>query len=336
MKIINRPNQRRGAEDVHRRMGYPKAPSIRRSVKRRPDALTPSIPTTNGTAEEESSSGSGLRRNCWTRWASDRPGTRWIALILMGTTKQGMFAGLRRNSRRTNRNPPEYFQQQAWERKWYRSRDARELYMQAAQHWRLSIKSFNDHSKLSPEECGILQDAHAQTSIPNSTWAADPGDCVGPGYFTLPSLNHPGSRVTLRGGPFPVISFPGLEERGFVRGMNGVPLALNCTPEEISAINSFVKNFRRGDGESGLVFSGCDVVYKSNRIEGRFLAIAGRLSLHGKVRVLRCESLEPPMSQLGHFGRYWHIRRMSGLGVIPEIAGSLGTPLTPLTPSPPI
>jgi len=208
--------------------------------------------------------------------------------------------------------------------------------MQAAQHWRLSIKSFNDHSKLSPEECGILQDAHAQTSIPNSTWAADPGHCVGPGYFTLPSLNHPGSRVTLRGGPFPVISFPGLEERGFVRGMNGVPLALNCSPEEISAINRFVKGIRTGDGQSGLVFSGCDVVYKSNRIEGRFLAIAGRLSLHGKVRVLRCESLEPPMSQLGHFGRYWHIRRMSGLGVIPEIAGSLGTPLTPLTPSPPI
>jgi len=26
-----------------------------------------------------------------------------------------------------------------------------------------------------------------------------------------------------------------------------------------------------------------------------------------------------PMSQLGHFGRYWHIRRMSGLGVIPEM-----------------
>jgi len=25
------------------------------------------------------------------------------------------------------------------------------------------------------------------------------------------------------------------------------------------------------------------------------------------------------MSQLGHFGRYWHIRRMSGLGVIPEM-----------------
>jgi len=22
---------------------------------------------------------------------------------------------------------------------------------------------------------------------------------------------------------------------------------------------------------------------------------------------------------LGHFGRYWHIRRMSGLGVIPEM-----------------
>ena len=186
-----------------------------------------------------------------------------------------------------NRNPSEYFQQQAWERKWYRSRDARELYMQAAQHWRLSVKSFNDDSKLSPEECGVLRDAHAETSIPDATfWNSDSGDSVGPGYITLPSLNHPGSRVTLRGGPFPVISFPGLEERGFVRGMNGVPLALNCTPEEISAINSFVKNFRRGDGESGLVFSGCDVVYKSNRIEGRFLAIAGRLSLHGKVRVL--------------------------------------------------
>jgi len=68
--------------------------------------------------------------------------------------------------------------------------------------------------------------------------------------------------------------------------MASVPLNINCTPEEISAISSFDKNFWRGDGESGLVFSGCNVVYKSNRIEGRFLAIAGRLSNHVTVRLL--------------------------------------------------
>src|SRR6266536_4640744 len=42
----------------------------------------------------------------------------------------------------------------------------------------------------------------------------------------------------------------------------------------------------RTSGESGLVFSGCNVWPNSSRIEGRFLAIAGRLSNHRVVRVL--------------------------------------------------
>ena len=223
-----------------------------------------------------------------------------------------------------NRNPAGYYQQQARERRWYRSRDARELYMQAERHWRLSVKSFNDPWSFRAEEREVFLQFHAETSIPSATfWRSEPaqlfsdiskidpeedemerayadapvpnptvggsdaGDSVGPAYFTLPSLNQPGSRVTLRGGPFPPFSNPTLQERGLLTGMAQVPLKLNCSPEEISAINSFVKNLRTGDGQSGLVFSGCSITHNSNRIEGRLLAIAGRLSFLGlRVRVL--------------------------------------------------
>src|SRR6266542_2082561 len=65
-----------------------------------------------------------------------------------------------------NRNPPEYFQQQARERKWYQSRDIREQYMQAARHWRLSVKCLDDERELTPEEREILAVAYAETSIP--------------------------------------------------------------------------------------------------------------------------------------------------------------------------
>jgi hypothetical protein len=175
---------------------------------------------------------------------------------------------------------------QARERKWYLSRDEREQYLKAAQHWKLSVEALNDITQLLPEDHAILEIAFEDTQVPNATWwHPEPRD--GQHYFTLPSLNDPGSQVTLRGGPFPPYSDPRLQERGLLTGMQRVPLALNCAPEVISAINSFVKSFRRGDGQSGLVFSGCTMVRNSNRIEGRFLAIAGRLShVNLVVRVL--------------------------------------------------
>jgi hypothetical protein len=155
--------------------------------------------------------------------------------------------------------------------------------MQALRHWQLSVQTFNDHHRLSPEEGQILKRAFDETSIPNATfWESDPGDS--PAQFTLPSLNSPGSKVTLRGGPFTAFSIPGVPETGFIRGMARFPLELNCCPEEVTAVRSFVKNVR--SGPSGLVFSGCKVWASSNRVEGRFLAIAARLSQHWPVRVV--------------------------------------------------
>src|SRR5262249_44507220 len=126
-------------------------------------------------------------------------------------------------------------------------------------------------------------EAHTDTSIPDATfWESDPGDS--PGKFTLPSLNSPGSKVSLWGGPFPAVSIPGVPERGFIRGMARFRLELNCCPEEVTAVRIFVKNVR--SGPSGLVFSGCNIWPGSNRVEGRFLAIAARLSQFWPVRVL--------------------------------------------------
>jgi len=184
-----------------------------------------------------------------------------------------------------NRNPAGYYQQQARERRWYQSRDIRELYMQAAQHWRLSIKCLDDHRKLTPEERKVLAAAYAETSIPDAPFLSDADNSAAPPYLTLPSLNAPGSRVILRYGSSRLL-IPAREGRGLLQVMAGAPLNLNCSREEISAISSFDKNFWGGHGESGLVFSGCNVWPNSSRIEGRFLAIAGRLSNHRVVRVL--------------------------------------------------
>jgi hypothetical protein len=201
-----------------------------------------------------------------------------------------------------NRNSPEYFKQQAQERKWYRSRDERKQYVQAMRHWQLSVQAYNDPWRLSPEDKETLDRVRAETSIPNATFwdpeqrfselsIEDPDEIdpeqehvwlpkldESPGSFTLPSLNRPGSKVTLRGGPFIALSVP--EERGFIRGMGRFPLSVNCTREEIDGLNSLLRN-RKGDGP-GLVFSGCTMCFNSNLIEGRLMAMAARLSACGQ------------------------------------------------------
>jgi hypothetical protein len=208
-----------------------------------------------------------------------------------------------------NRNSPEYFKQQAQARSWYRSRDERKQYLQAMRHWQLSLQAYNDPWRLSPEDKEALDRVRAETSIPNATfWESDqrfselsrgdpdeidPGEDPhdprqehvwlpkldeSPGSFTLPSLNRPGSKVTLRGGPFIALSVP--QERGFIRGMGRFPLSLNCTREEIDGLNSLLRNYRKG--HTGLVFSGCTMCFNSNLIEGRLMAMAARLSYSGQ------------------------------------------------------
>jgi hypothetical protein len=178
-----------------------------------------------------------------------------------------------------NRNAAGYYQQQARERRWHQSRDARATYQEAMRHWKVSVKCVRGQ-KLTQEDVEFLNDVYAQTAIPRPFW--ENADDSNPGYFTLPSLNNPGSTVTVRGGPFPSIVIPGVEDRGYIEGMGGFHLSLNCTPEERAGLNSFVNNFRRSHGPSGLVFSGCTMCYNSNRIEGRLLAIAARLAFLGR------------------------------------------------------
>src|SRR5207247_6952778 len=52
-----------------------------------------------------------------------------------------------------NRNPAE---EQARERRWYASRDARVQYVRAMQHWKLSVKYFNDPWSFRAEEGELL------------------------------------------------------------------------------------------------------------------------------------------------------------------------------------
>src|SRR5207248_526915 len=113
------------------------------------------------------------------------------------------------------------------DRKWYQSRGALETYQQAMRHWKVSVKCLRDHSNLTQEEVAFLDDVCAETSIPALFWEDiefwENADRSNPGYFTLPSLNDPGSTVTLRGGPFPSIVIPTVQDRGLIEGMQGFP-----------------------------------------------------------------------------------------------------------------
>jgi hypothetical protein len=107
---------------------------------------------------------------------------------------------------------------------------------------------------------------------------------VQPGYVFLPSLNHPGQRVIIRGGPF--LQGTNKSNAGLLIGMEFIPASLNCSAEEVAALNQFARDAKSGEGLPGLLFTG-EVGFQNNRIEGRLLAMAGRIRSVGlKSRVL--------------------------------------------------
>lgn len=68
---------------------------------------------------------------------------------------------------------------------WHRDREARDEYLIAARHWRLSVKAVNNHADLTPEEVAFLDDRHDHTGLPRATfWGA----CGAPHYLALPAL----------------------------------------------------------------------------------------------------------------------------------------------------
>ena len=86
-----------------------------------------------------------------------------------------------------------------------------------------------------------------------------------------------------------------LTQRGLLAGTDTIELKANCAPEELLIVNDFVNGQRRG-GQSGLVYSGVSE-RNENRIEGRLLAIAGRLmSLRRPTRVVLASELAASLS----------------------------------------
>ena len=141
------------------------------------------------------------------------------------------------------------------------------------------------NASVSAEDHAFLEAQFAARAVPNaSIWSEEyEYDEAHPCYLTLPSLNSPGGRVSVRWGVCCDPESSPLIERGILPGLIETPLALNCSKEELCLINSFVSDYRSGNGPSGLRFHGCNFVRCDNRIEGRLLAMAARL---------RCSNLE--------------------------------------------
>jgi hypothetical protein len=148
-----------------------------------------------------------------------------------------------------------------------------------ARHWLLSIKAING-TPLTPEEVCFSEDRYAATSLPDASFWKQ--DYIGPHYVALPSLNHGGATV-LRVHSW--LQIP--DTMGRLSAIGSIPLRENCSDEEVSIINDFVKNIKT---QSGLLYN-CSTHFSSNRIEGRLLATAGRLAEYGKkARVVRLNS----------------------------------------------
>jgi len=186
---------------------------------------------------------------------------------------------------------------------WFAGKEARERYLQTARHWALSIAFLNDYESLSPEDASFLDERHAATSLPAATFLT-PGSDKKQNYISLPSLNHPGASTVLRVGPRVRFRNDPLSKRGLLSGTQDIPLALNCCEEELKIINDFVQNVRTA--ETGLIYSGCDASFSANRIEGRLLATAGRLTgcrrqarvmLSAEVASLLCADQSEPLLQ---------------------------------------
>jgi hypothetical protein len=190
-----------------------------------------------------------------------------------------------------NRRPADYYAARARSLNWCRTKEPREEYELTAKHWSLSIKCINDADSLSRADVSFLEERYAATSLPVATFWENPQLDVQ--HVELPALVR-GGKCVIRVGPT-VGSGRSLTQRGLLEGSTKIELKANCTPEEVAIVNGFADGHRQG-GKSGLVYSGVSE-RNDNRIEGRLLAIAGRLmSLGRPSRVVLASELAASLS----------------------------------------
>jgi hypothetical protein len=172
---------------------------------------------------------------------------------------------------------------------WLRTGEERESYLQAARHWNLSIAFINNPTSVSGDDFKFLKDRHAATGAPHATFEpfeTNTGQDAQVGRVFLPSLNHPGNKAIIRGGPF--VKGTTHSDCGLLLGLEFYPAALNCSELELAALNQLRRDTKNETGPYGLLFTsepsnGSWI----NRIEGRLLAMACRLKWAGlKSRIL--------------------------------------------------
>jgi hypothetical protein len=169
-----------------------------------------------------------------------------------------------------NRRPPNRYVVEALSRSWNSSKDERADYEIQAKHWRLSINCING-GDLNLADQAFLGKQHASTLIPFATFWESPH--LDARFAVLPGLNRPGKCVVRVGR---TISSTELSSRGILAGTTTIELKANCTIEELACLNTFYKSYRAG-GQSALRFCGVHEI-NGNRIEGRLLAAAGRMT----------------------------------------------------------
>jgi hypothetical protein len=167
-----------------------------------------------------------------------------------------------------NRGTPEYFRQQA------------------ARNWLLCLKCINEPHNLSKDEKSCVEDLHTSSSLPYATFW-EHGYNEPTNYVVLPSVNEPGGRVVMRVGPHVGSTRSSMTGRGLLEGTQNITLSANCSEDEVKLFREFVNGCRRNSGPFGLRYSRDHFFNNDNRIEGRLLAAAGRLTaLKQNARVL--------------------------------------------------